>query len=480
MKKIIPKIILGIFATVIMTNEIAANNRTRAPLQRKKRVAEESPAMQVGKEVSILDQIAEQARVIVKAKGTKRAVDTTRSKARNELSRLMKDKDLEPKIKDLIASDIAIIQKTNFQNEAESKLAYKRLIATINAMDTEANVIDTIEEGRMAIERAPIHMKQEVLEQAVKNVQVAEAQAEEASNLNRMINGVKSTLAAPGNYFFGEQRSKAKTAFEATVGVLTLAAIAYGVYKVGPYVSQAASGLYDKTIGRDTSTTTEVPLTPQDLPLTGLENQPWPSQATKDVVTFGQGLSKAPNYEVLSTGVEGETFLPESTRDALRAKQAEIKLLGENYQAKIKSREEKYNTEYENAIKAAGERWVQEKENWEKIGKPVLNIATREFPEESGVAGETFLPERTNETGGAEQAEIKSFGENYRKKINAQKEKYNAEYQNAKKVIGKSWENGKETVRNIGKPLVNTYTREYPEESGLLDLPLSQKEEIQE
>src|SRR5581483_3780924 len=248
MKKIIQKVLIILFALASIAEVNAVGGRTtyyqRKRASNKKVVAPESPADIVNKEVASYDQIAEQARKMVEAKGERKAKEKVWSVGRKELTRLMNSKDLDPEKIKLIKDDVETIKKISFGNENPAKEAYKRLVIAIDAINKQANVVDTIEEGRIAIERAPEHMKAEVTEEQVKKVQIAEAEAEEAGMLNRMVNGVKGALAAPGNYLFGEERTKAKTAFEATVGALALGGALYGAYVAAPTVAQAAAGAY--------------------------------------------------------------------------------------------------------------------------------------------------------------------------------------------------------------------------------------------
>ncbi len=262
MKHII-KQILVVLTTVAISTQIDAVNPTRKKLTRKsrtKQVAKESPAMQVDKEVSALDNIVEQANIVVnteefiKTDVTPRRIREVRAEARNSIKNSMKD--LETHIADEINDDINIILKFGKTEESKkaARQALERLTAVVGVMSAQGRVIDVMEEGKRAIELAPAHMKEAVIAETVQNVQIAEAQAEEAGMLAHMAGTVKSVLAAPGNYFFGEQRTALKTAVEVAVGTAVVGGLGYLGYKYGPGVkasaAEAFAGLKERFYGK--------------------------------------------------------------------------------------------------------------------------------------------------------------------------------------------------------------------------------------
>src|SRR5579872_950140 len=104
---------LGLLLIGMNVNAIGPRRKTAT----RKVVAKETPAMQVGKEMTTLDQIVEQARIIVKA--TEPVAQKTRSTAKNKIVVLMKD--LEPQNADAISNDIEIIKATGRTPESKEK-----------------------------------------------------------------------------------------------------------------------------------------------------------------------------------------------------------------------------------------------------------------------------------------------------------------------------------------------------------------------
>jgi len=86
----------------------------------------ESPIERVTKEVSLLDQIMEQAKLIVEFEGPKSLLE-----AKKQLISLMNSKELDVKIKNVIKDDVEIIKETTEANRKLSQEAYDRLIIIV-------------------------------------------------------------------------------------------------------------------------------------------------------------------------------------------------------------------------------------------------------------------------------------------------------------------------------------------------------------
>src|SRR5436190_11631059 len=167
-------IMLIIAATMILQIDAGETTRRRG---RRRTMSVETAVAQVVTEVSVLDQIIEQAKIMVEAKGA--TARKTRIEAKKQIEALMKD--LDPKVRDVIYDDIEIIKKTSTRNKVDSQKAFERLIATVNSINAQANVVMAMDQGLKAIEQAPADMKQQVIAQTVQNVQTADAQASQAS-----------------------------------------------------------------------------------------------------------------------------------------------------------------------------------------------------------------------------------------------------------------------------------------------------------
>ena len=201
-------------------------------LGRRAKKAVESPAAQVSKEVSVLDQIVEQARIIVQATGSK--AHKTRATAKVELTKLMKQ--LDPSVSDIISDDINTIKaigKTADSKKAGQE-AYERLVAAVNSMNAQANVVSTMEEGRNAIDRAPANMKKEVAAEQMQNVKAAQEEAAKAGMMQRVIANVKEGFGNAVDYIFGKEKSKAEIALKAAIGAVVVGGAAYVAYQLTP------------------------------------------------------------------------------------------------------------------------------------------------------------------------------------------------------------------------------------------------------
>ncbi len=228
--------------TMVFTgNALAPRKGSRMAQQKgKKVVAQESPAVQVNEELSTIDKIMEQIKRIIKSSGE--TARKTRAEAKTKINKFMKD--LEPQIKQAIEEDVQIILGTTDKNKAEAKEAYNRIIETVNIINAQADVINALDNANRAIKLAPAEMKEQVIAEQVQNVQAAEAKAEEMGMMARMTGRVKSALAAPGNYFFGEQRTALKTAVEVTVGLAATGLLTLAAYKLTPEEKRAQLGTY--------------------------------------------------------------------------------------------------------------------------------------------------------------------------------------------------------------------------------------------
>src|SRR5438045_2703062 len=130
------------------------------------------------------------------------------------------------------------------------KDARDRLIAAINSIIAQANVVEVMEEGTTKVDLATTpEAKDQSIKENIQNVQIAQAKADEASMMNRIIAGVKTTVSMPGDYIFGPERTKAKTAFEATVGAAVLGALAYLSYTYAPGAMEYVKDLYGRFMG---------------------------------------------------------------------------------------------------------------------------------------------------------------------------------------------------------------------------------------
>ncbi len=181
-------------------------------------------AEKVDKEMSLLDQIIEQANRVVDG-----ADQRIRNQAKKELISLMKRKDLDAKIKDAISDDIEIIKKSKAKGELHA--ARIRLLNTYTKINSQANVVETIAEATAMVKNASPENLEETIAQAKEKIEKAEE--EQQSTMGRWYAKAKRMVTAPVDYVFGEESSYAKTAFYGTVGLAFLAAGAYGVYQYG-------------------------------------------------------------------------------------------------------------------------------------------------------------------------------------------------------------------------------------------------------
>jgi hypothetical protein len=178
----------------------------------------------VDKEMSLLDQIIEQANIIVDGVDQK-----SRAQAKRELISLMKRKDLDAKIKDAINDDIEIIKKPKTKRALHA--ARIRLLNTYTKINSQANVVDTLAEATAMVKNASPENLEETVAQAKEKVEKAEK--EQQSTMGQWYAKAKRVVTAPVDYVFGEESSYAKTAFYAAVGLAVLAAGAYGMYQYG-------------------------------------------------------------------------------------------------------------------------------------------------------------------------------------------------------------------------------------------------------
>jgi len=242
MKKITNKayIMLAIAATMILQVDAG---ETKKRVRRRRTMSVETAVAQVDTEVSVLDQIIEQAKIMVETTGS--VARKTRIETKKQIEALMKD--LDPKVRDVIYDDIEIIKKTSAKTKMDSQKAFERLIATVNSINAQANVVMAMDQGLKAIEQAPENMKQQVIAQTVKNVQAADAQANQASYMSRVISGVKGVLSMPGDYIFNNERTTLRTALEVAAGLVFTAGAAYGAYQYMPEgISARAQALYKR------------------------------------------------------------------------------------------------------------------------------------------------------------------------------------------------------------------------------------------
>jgi hypothetical protein len=182
----------------------------------------EASIKRVDKEMSLLDQIIEQANIVVDGTDQK-----ARSQAKKELIRLMKNKDLDVKIKDVIKDDIEVIK--NPKTKREQHEARIRLLNTYAKINTQANVVEAIAEATAMVKNASPEELDAVIAQAKQKIEAAEQ--EQQGIMARWYAKAKRMVTAPVNYVFGEESSYAKTAFYATVGLAILAAGGYAAYR---------------------------------------------------------------------------------------------------------------------------------------------------------------------------------------------------------------------------------------------------------
>lgn len=204
----------GMFLTALMVSAPLHGVRARV-----KKV--EAPIERVTKGVSALEQIMDQVKLIVEFEDP-----TALAHAKKQLTSLMGNKALNPKIKDVIKEDIEIVEKTTESSRKAAQEAYDRLNVVAKQVEAQANVVAAIEEGAALVKNAPKDAKEEAIKTAQEKIEKAQ---EEQGWLQYLYTGAKRIITAPVNYVFGEESSKAKTAFYATVGAAVLAAGAYGV-----------------------------------------------------------------------------------------------------------------------------------------------------------------------------------------------------------------------------------------------------------
>jgi len=195
-------------------------------------------AEKVDRKMSLLDQIIEQANMVVD--GTDQKI---RHQAKRELVSLMKRKDLDVKIKDAIQDDIEAIK--NAKTKRALHAARIRLLNTYTKINSQANVVETIAEATAMVKNAAPENVEETIAQAKEKIEKAEE--EQQSTMGRWYAKAKRMVTAPVDYVFGEESSYAKTAFYGAIGVAALAAGAYGMYNLSeqssPKYSEPEPGL---------------------------------------------------------------------------------------------------------------------------------------------------------------------------------------------------------------------------------------------
>lgn len=177
----------------------------------------------VDKEISLLDKIIEQANIIVDGADQK-----IRNQAKKELIALMKNKDLDSKIKQAINDDIEIIKKSKTQRELDA--ARTRLLNTYTKINSQANVVETIAKATAMVKNASPENLKETIAQAKEKIEKAEE--EQQSTMGWWYAKAKRMVTAPVDYVFGEESSYAKTAFYGAIGLAVLAAGTVGMYNV--------------------------------------------------------------------------------------------------------------------------------------------------------------------------------------------------------------------------------------------------------
>lgn len=230
-----------IFATILVLS--AAGSVLHAKRETTKRV--ENPIERVDKEMSLLDQIMDQVNILmgpITPHGRVRTIE--------ELTRLMEHEDLDVTIKDAIKNDIEIIK--NPKTKPELRRAYKNIVEIYKKIDSQANVVEVIDEATKMVEDAsflknasPEEIK-EAIESAVKEARerIRKAEESEQSTLGRWYRRAQDVVAVPVDYVFGEENSYAKRMFYSAarlaMSMAAGAAVGYiagrGVIKVREYM----------------------------------------------------------------------------------------------------------------------------------------------------------------------------------------------------------------------------------------------------
>jgi hypothetical protein len=371
MKNLIQKTAIMLIFLAITVEKIHTAERPRGT--RKKVVAQESPAAKVSTQVDLLDQIVKQIDIIAKP-----GISTAEhSKAKTELNKLMKDRSLDARVKDVISKDISILtaSKSRRVSEADHQKSMRdardRLIAAINSIIKQANVVEVMEEGTTRVELATTpEAKDQIIKENIQNVQIAQAKADEASMMNRIIAGVKTTVAMPGDYIFGPERTKAKTAFEATVGAAVLGALAYLSYTYAPGAMEYAKGLYGRFMGAPVQepNTEGIPSGQQDIGLTGVERQTFelsPEQQAKLEKLRSQTIAMS---EAVYGGGEIPTdrsigAIPKEflTKEEFKRTAAELKLLADQGKKEAAELYEQLREARPEWLVEVGKRWGEAK-----------------------------------------------------------------------------------------------------------------------
>jgi hypothetical protein len=178
----------------------------------KERAGVEAPLEHVAREVSILDHIVEQAGKVVQAKTNK-----VRLAAKEKLTTLMNNEDLDDTIKEAIIVDIEVINDSPIQTIKQK--AYAHLLEAVKEINVQAEAIAVTEQATDLIKNAPEEERPGIIQRAYQKIQEATEYA-------------KSMITTPVNYVFGKESSDAKTAFYAMVGASYLAAYVIGM-KIG-------------------------------------------------------------------------------------------------------------------------------------------------------------------------------------------------------------------------------------------------------
>jgi hypothetical protein len=214
MKNSFNKIYLSFSITILLPLIIVASN--------------DVPLEHIKQEITTLNRILELAHIITFTESNKTNKDDLK-KAQTELGKLIKQ--LDSTIKNIIFSDIEIIRKTR-SKDIYQQVAYKRLVAKINTIKAQVEVIETTEQAAHTIAATP---------DALKAVQITKQQQKvEAAEKDAQQQGIVSHITTQ---IFGKEASWAKTAFYAAVGAATIGALYYGYQHAGDIAKQMNSYL---------------------------------------------------------------------------------------------------------------------------------------------------------------------------------------------------------------------------------------------
>ena len=216
------KTLKNIFLTLLTAIAISGQLHAVKPAKEQEN---QPPIEHITEVVSLLDQIYEQAYIIVLAlRNDNRALMAAKKKLRTFLTKLdaKTHEALSDTIKTIIDSnDMLVIGKT-----------CHLLRRKIEAIKADAAVVETAQDAAIAVNAVSDELKPAVIAEQAQKVQEAEETAKQQSYLSRL-----------KSHVFGDEVSWAKAAFYTAVGAAAIVGLYYG-YQHNAEIGKAWQGLW--------------------------------------------------------------------------------------------------------------------------------------------------------------------------------------------------------------------------------------------